>query len=188
MNSLSNFFIRKQERKRREHGTAHRTISRRLVENCLYLKTTSCFVFLLPLYPLSISHSRLKTRYMHIRVCAVCARDSKKGSRAIRWQLFHIWRMDILQALLQRQKASSYKRTWSNLCALALSYSLTLLLLFLPLHPIDEERERERERKKRINIRKSKFHMCRKGAILFDPLLPPLFWNIFLFFWYLYVI
>lgn len=118
-------------------------------------------------HPFSISCSDLKLSTC-VFVCAQCVHGTlKKGSQAIRWQLFHIWRMDILRALSQRQKASSHKRpTWSELCALGLSYSFTLLAL--PLHPLPLWK-REKARERRISIRRPKFHMWCKGIYL-DPL------------------
>lgn len=129
-----------------------------LVENCLLENNVLFYLSPAPIPPLIHLSLSPKARYMRMR--AVCARDSKKGSRGVRWQLFHIWRMDILQALSQRQKASSHKRTtWSEFCALGLSYSFTVPS---PLHL----REEERERKKRINIPRPKSHMRRRSTIL----------------------
>lgn len=75
-----------------EHGIAHRTISRREPSRKLPILENNALLYLSPVSVPSLIRLSLspKARYIRIRARAVCARDSKKGSRAIRWQLFHI--------------------------------------------------------------------------------------------------
>lgn len=75
-----------------EYEATHRELFQGagLVENCLLENNVLLHLSLAPVPFLIHLSFPLKARYMRIRVRAMCARNSKKGSRAIRWQLFHI--------------------------------------------------------------------------------------------------
>lgn len=64
-----------------------------------------------PFVCLSVRLSSLKALYTLRSVYMRCVHGTlKKAAGAIRWQLFHIWRMDILRALSPRQKTLFHKR------------------------------------------------------------------------------